>query len=358
MSDVTVPRIGEKPLKRVFHREPTDRVVGIVRVLVAVSIAVAIVMAWQRLHDAAATVFPLLWTFFPLLFVHGLQLVFSAAAWSGLLAAAQTAPVSRRLLFRLRVIREGVDSILPVAQIGGELIASSTLIRSGIGPAVAVGGIIVDMLAEFLGQLAYLALACLLLSGQPHRQVWPIWLSLGSTVVLTVAAFVTAQRFGILKLVENITSHLARHVSDVPTLRIAGLHETVMQMVARPRSVGAAVLLHFLHWLLGAVEVWIVLHAMGLSVGPCQAIIMNAIGQAARSAGFAVPGSLVVQESGFMLGATLAGLPPQSALVFSLIRRVRELVVGGVGVALWQCSRPQVPDGSLPTAQFVSPVSR
>ncbi len=105
-----------------------------------------------------------------------------------------------------------------------------------------------------------------------------------------------------------------------------------MQMVARPRSVGAAVLLHFLHWLLGAVEVWIVLHAMGLSVGPCQAIIMNAIGQAARSAGFAVPGSLVVQESGFMLGATLAGLPPQSALVFSLIRRVRELVIGGVGV--------------------------
>ncbi len=115
MSDVTVPRIGGKALKRVFHREPTDRVVGIVRVLVAVSIAVAIVMAWQRLHDASRCRFPRFsGRFSPLLFLHGLQLAFSAAAWSRLLAAAQTAPVSRRLLLRLRVIREGVDSILPV----------------------------------------------------------------------------------------------------------------------------------------------------------------------------------------------------------------------------------------------------
>jgi uncharacterized membrane protein YbhN (UPF0104 family) len=148
-----------------------------------------------------------------------------------------------------------------------------------------------------------------------------------------------AQRFGILKLIERIVPRLARHVSDAPALAISGLHKTVMRLIADPGAVSTATLLHLLHWLLGAFEVWIVLRAMGLAINLEQAVIMNAIGVAARSVGFAVPGSLVVQESGFMLGAALAGMPPQSALIFSLIRRLRELVIGAIGVALWQWGR-------------------
>ncbi|MEJ1975551.1 MAG: hypothetical protein WDN49_05155 [Acetobacteraceae bacterium] len=101
-------------------------------------IIVAVVVTWRRLHDAATSVLPILWTLVPLLLLHGLQLSFSAVAWSRLLASVQPVPLGR--LVRLRVIREGVDALLPIAQFGGEVIASSTLMRFGLGPGPAVGG--------------------------------------------------------------------------------------------------------------------------------------------------------------------------------------------------------------------------
>jgi hypothetical protein len=56
---------------------------------------------------------------------------------------------------------------------------------------------------------------------------------------------------------------------------------------------------------------------------------------AARSAGFAVPGALVVQETGFALAAAAVGLPEAVGLSLSLVKRVREVLVGLVGLALW-----------------------
>ncbi|MEJ1975552.1 MAG: lysylphosphatidylglycerol synthase domain-containing protein [Acetobacteraceae bacterium] len=195
------------------------------------------------------------------------------------------------------------------------------------------------MTAELLGQLVYLTLGCLLFSLSAHRPIWPIWLSLGGTVLMVGTALFAARRCGALRLVERVLPRLVRHVSDVPIPAITGLHESVTRLFGDRRAFGTATLLHSVHWALGAAEVWIVLRAMGLPIGPGQAIVMNAAGLAARSAGVAVPGSLVVQESGFMIGAALAGMPPQAALVFSLIRRLREMAVGGIAIALWQWDR-------------------
>jgi hypothetical protein len=82
-----------------------------------------------------------------------------------------------------------------------------------------------------------------------------------------------------------------------------------------------------------------VLSALGLDVGPVQALIVESLGMGARSAGFAIPGALVVQETGFALAAAAAGLPESAGLSLSLVKRVREVAVGLLGLCLWWVER-------------------
>jgi len=62
---------------------------------------------------------------------HLLQLVSSAAAWQVIAGPTVPRPGLRDFV-ALRWIREGVNNLLPVAQIGGEVVASRLLQRRGM----------------------------------------------------------------------------------------------------------------------------------------------------------------------------------------------------------------------------------
>ena len=55
-----------------------------------------------------------------------------------------------------------------------------------------------------------------------------------------------------------------------------------------------------------------------------------------RSAAFAVPGGLGVQEGGYVLVGSLLGIPGDNAFALSLITRLRELGLGIPGLIAWQ----------------------
>ncbi len=59
---------------------------------------------------------------------------------------------------------------------------------------------------------------------------------------------------------------------------------------------------------------------------------------AARSAGFAVPGALGVQEGGLIVVCGLFGIHPDMAIALSMLKRLRELVIGIPGLIAWQLS--------------------
>jgi hypothetical protein len=63
-----------------------------------------------------------------------------------------------------------------------------------------------------------------------------------------------------------------------------------------------------------------------------DALLLESLGQAIRAAAFAIPGSLGVQEGGYLLLAPLAGLRPDVALALSLAKRIRELLLGIPGL--------------------------
>jgi uncharacterized membrane protein YbhN (UPF0104 family) len=77
---------------------------------------------------------------------------------------------------------------------------------------------------------------------------------------------------------------------------------------------------------------------MGAPVSLAQALVIESLGMAARSAGFVVPGALGVQEAGFILVCELFQIPADTAIALSMVKRVRELAVGLPGLVAWQWS--------------------
>jgi len=76
-------------------------------------------------------------------------------------------------------------------------------------------------------------------------------------------------------------------------------------------------------------------HYLGHDVSLWQGIILESLSQAMKSAGFAIPGGLGVQEGGLLLLAPLCGLPAEDALALSLLKRLREMVLGVPALIAW-----------------------
>ncbi len=88
----------------------------------------------------------------------------------------------------------------------------------------------------------------------------------------------------------------------------------------------------FLGWVVGAGEVYLILQLLGSPVSWGDALVLESLGQAIRGAAFAIPGSLGVQEGGYLLLAPLASLAPQVALALSLAKRAREVLLAVPGL--------------------------
>jgi hypothetical protein len=75
---------------------------------------------------------------------------------------------------------------------------------------------------------------------------------------------------------------------------------------------------------------------MGIPIGVGEAIALESVVHAVRSAAFFVPMALGVQEGGFLLAGSLFGIGPEAALAVSLIKRVRDLLLGAPVLLIWQ----------------------
>lgn len=258
--------------------------------------------------------------------VHLWQLYLSALAWRCSLGGGQ---VRRIHVFAARWVREGVNALLPVAQVGGQVAGVRLLVRRGVAPVLAIAGIILDLTLEASAQLIFTLTGIGILLGLRGDRAWMGWVTGGLGLsALGVAGFIVAQRVGLLRLLESGLERLARTWPRLGTWSIEGLHATLMARQADWKAVARAMLLHSSSWALGSLEVWVALQALGHPVSVVDSYVIESLAMAARSAGFAVPGAVGVQEGGFVLVCGLFGVPTQIALSLSVLKRVREVVIG------------------------------
>ncbi len=304
----------------------------IVGAVAAAGIVLGAVSNWNGLAEQRDGIVRALWLLPALVALHLGQLLLSGVAWRALFTGPRPGVAA---FYRLRVIREGIDSLLPVAQVGGEIVGARLLSQQGLGPSQAGASVIVDVTMELLTQVAFLAAGLGALAWLTHGAGWE-WLEAALAGALTAAALLLAQRFGLLRALEALLRGIARRWPALAGASLDGIHAAALDFYRRPGALLRGAVLHLLAWVLGSIETWAVLNALGVAATPLQAFTVESLGMAARSAGFAIPAALGAQEGGFALAAAALGLPVGPALALSLVKRMREVLVGLVGLTLWR----------------------
>ena len=267
--------------------------------------------------------------------IHAGQLALAGMAWH---AALGEAALSRSFVARVRWVREGVNTLLPAAHIGGPVVGVRLLVQAGVAPVRAVAGTILDLTMEAAAQvLVVLAAAGLLLARREAELDWLVWAGTGLGVLgVTVAAMVLALRLGALRAVEAALERMARRWPGAGGWSMEGLHATLMRRQADRGAMLRTLVLSMASWTLGTLEVWVILRALGVTPGLDACFVVESLAMAARSAGFAIPGAVGVQEGGFVLAAGLFGIGAETALALSVLKRLRELLIGGTALVAWQ----------------------
>lgn len=279
---------------------------------------------------------------------HLVQVVFSAAAWRAIAGPTVPQP-SLRDFVALRWIREGVNNLLPVAQIGGEFVAARLLQRRGVPLSSAIAGSVADLTIEVVTQIAFtlLGLGLLIGGGGGDGIAGPIASGLG-VAVLAVVGFLGVQWLGVSNLIEKGLGRLGRAFGWTGPAQAEGLHETLIACYRAPSRVALSAAWHLVSWLLGGVEVCLALYFLGHDVGLGPGLVIESLGQALKAAAFAVPGALGVQEGGYIVVCQLFGLAPDVALALSLMKRLREVALGVPSLIAWQRLEARRPPHPLP----------
>lgn len=288
-------------------------------------------------HDAAAVLRLVVlagWGIFGVTLFHLLPLALDAAAIRVLLSAPRARALTDSLL--VRWIGESANSLMPAGQIGGPLLMIRQLTQRGTAPAEAVAAITVSTTLQSLAQIVFALLGAALPAVRaarvPGGRIWPVMVVAAVVVVPTVSFYLLQRRglfTGVTQLLQRFArahdwSHLARHAENID--------RALTDAYRRHAHVWQSFLLSFAGWVVGTGEVWLALRLLGSPVSWSDALLLESLGQAVRSAGFAIPASLGVQEGGYLLLAPLAGLRPEVALGLSLVKRARELLLAVPGL--------------------------
>ena len=275
---------------------------------------------WGLLWVAAYRVFPL---------------SIDALAWSRLFDDRARPPFW--VLFWIRWVGESINSLLPVAQVGGDVIRARLTARNGTPAPDAAATVVVDFSVGILTQIIFCIVGVGLLLTQHgiHEQTAALSM-LSAFALMGATALYLLPKMGALGIIARLIGRLSDN-SAVRALagKVTSLDQAVLALHRRRWEVLNAFVLKLGGWMARTGETYIALHFLGFPIGVEEAIIIESLISAVRSAAFAVPGAFGVQEGGILLLGAMLGIPPGTSLALALVKRVREVVVGVPAIIGW-----------------------
>jgi len=236
-----------------------------------------------------------------------------------------------------RWVGESANSFLPAGPIGGPVIMVRYLAQRGMSMRDAAAGVTVSTTLQTLAQIIFALIGMALLgahaSQSSEHALRTALLMASGVLAFCLAGFYLMQRRGLFgKLMRAIKRFGGKRDWSQVMSQADAIDSAVQDAYGRSGKVAASFFLSFVGWLIGTAEVYLILQLLRFPVGWSDALMLESLGQAIRAAGFAIPGSLGVQEGGYLLLAPLVGLPPETALALSLAKRAREVLLGLPGL--------------------------
>ena len=281
-----------------------------------------------------------------LLFPFVLVAVFDTLGWH--YAFRRSRPGFGTLLW-VRLAGEAVNMATPTAAVGGEVV-KAWLLRHHLPLDEVVSSVIVAKTTITIAQGLFLLVGIVLawLTVLPgtlvHAMLWLLAIE-----VLALGAFVLAQVRGVFRWARWLCERMG-----VPSARLGPALSRVDEGLAgfyarQPRRLFLSIAFHFLAWLLGTLESYLMLRFLGLPVSLATAGVIEAFGTAIRFATFLIPASLGALEGGYVATFRALGLGATAGVTFALTRRLREIfwiVVGLIVLAVARTAPVREEDSS------------
>ena len=265
-----------------------------------------------------------------------LPLLLDALGWRSVILGRIRLPA----LFLIACIRQAINRLLPVANVGGEIVGIRLLAQQGVDGAAAGASVVVELLLSLFAQYVFVAIGVVCLFYRTHnaRVVQALGIGLAAGLPPLVLMMVIVRNGRVFHRVEQMAKRLLSrwlngHRGFDHGVRVdAAVRET---LAARSR------LSHALGWQISALvagssETWLALRWLGHPVGFSDALVLESLTQAAKSVLFMVPSALGVQEAGLIGVGLLLGLGSDVALALSLAKRMREVLFGLPSLLAWQ----------------------
>lgn len=278
------------------------------------------------------------WGLIPVTLFHLIPLFLSALSWRELLPLSSRPDVFS--VTWIRWIRESINSLLPVAGVGGDVAGARLAHLRGVPGAQAAASMVVDTTVGVLTQLVFVLTGVMLLviHSTEHTALLVAWVvSIGMGVfIVAVAAFVLFQHRNMFVMFAKLARGL---VPEKWLSSFAGnasaIDDAVVAVYRNRFAFLRANLLRLVGWAAGTGEIWLVIRFLGQPLSVLDAFILESLSSGVRAAAFMVPGALGALEGGFVVFGALFGLPAETALAISLSKRVRELILGLPGLFVW-----------------------
>lgn len=276
------------------------------------------------------------WGILGVVVYHLIPLLLDAVAW-GVLFSKSDRPRLLQLLW-MRWIGESVSTLVPSAAVGGDIVRARLAAISGTPLPLAAGTVLVDITLGIFIQAGFTLLGLFLLVEVTGKTSFVGPTLVGIVVALfAFAGFYFVQRLGIFRFLARIISRLAGS-SEWQSLVQGGdtLDRTVHSLYARRSGVVGCCAWTMTSLIVGSGEIWLALWFLDLPASFLNALILQSMVLTIRSAAFAVPAGLGVQEGGYLVVGSLLGISGEGALALSLVWRAREIGLGIPALILWQ----------------------
>lgn len=307
-----------------------------VRIALVAGLALLIALI---LHEGSAILIPLGragWVLLWLVPLHVLPLLLDVFGWRVLIARWRESRVGN--LFWIATIREGINRLLPAANIGGELVGIRLLAESGIEGVVAAASVTTEVVLTIISQYVFVLIGvlCLLRLTDTVQFVDDVLIGLGASLPLVILLAVLLRYGSVFERLERIAVRL---LGDQKLSFLAGqsvsLDAAIRELCGdRPR------LLTTMAWQVtgmvsGSLETWLALRWLGHPVPFGAAVALESLTMTVRNFVFLVPAGLGVQEASLVGFGALLGVNGDLALALSLAKRMREILFGVPALLSW-----------------------
>jgi len=250
-------------------------------------------------------------------------------------------------LFRVKIISDGFNLILPSASLGGDAMRAF-LIKDRVPLSVGVPAVLFDKTIEFIASVFFLGsglLLGLLSLRLPVALIVPAVISLAITSV-GICLLVLVQKRGVTRSLMRVSAPLpaARRWVVKREEKFEAMDKSLGFLYSRSNYRALfPIAVHILARCVSVLEIVAIMAVLGAPVSYVQALFIATIVTSANTAFFLFPGQWGVQESVHVLVLQSMGFPAAVGLSLGLIRRIRKLMFVGLALVLLELKKRWVP---------------